>query len=112
MAALEPGEVVAERFEVEALAGRGGSSSVYRARDRLTGGQVALKILETSRDDEGRFDREARILAGLTHPGIAAYVAHGYGSGGRWLAMEWLSGRTLAERLERECLSIAESVHV
>ena len=75
---MRPGEVVAGRFHVEARAGEGGMAVVYRARDVLTGQPVALKVL---RDEAGvdaeRFVREAVLLAGLSHPAIVRYIAHG-----------------------------------
>jgi tetratricopeptide (TPR) repeat protein len=86
--------------------------SVYRARDRTTGGVVAVKILKTS-NQEGvrRFEREARILARLAHPGIVGYVAHGEtGDGDLFLAMEWLEGESLATRLSLRGLSLSESI--
>ncbi len=87
---------------------------VYRARDRYTDRYVALKLphpeLHGSPSWE-RFDREARILAELQHPGIVAYVAHGQTpSGQRYIAMEWLDGETLAHRLASRRLSLAESL--
>ena len=86
---------------------------VYLANDTLTGGKVALKVLRsTTEADARRFLREARALAELNHPGIVRYVAHGESNGDRWLAMEWLEGETLAERLQRQGLTVAESVAV
>src|SRR5688572_15940711 len=98
---MRPGDLIAARFEIERLASAGGMGSVYRARDRQTGGWVALKVLQG--DDPARlerFEREALVLAELTHPGVVRYVAHGrLAGGGHYLAMEWLEGESLAERL-------------
>src|SRR4051812_12054196 len=86
---------------------------VFRARDRLDDdAPVALKIL---RDVDPvlieRFDREAAVLAQLSHPGIVRYIAHGVTpEGGRYIAMEWLSGEDLDDRLSRRGLTPAESV--
>ncbi|MFO0602143.1 MAG: protein kinase [Polyangiales bacterium] len=108
---VEPGDVIADRFVVEAPVGHGGMGAVFRARDRLTGDLAAVKVL---RDDAARhfdrFVREARVLAELRHPGVVRYVAHGAAPGGAWIAMEWLDGEDLAERLARGGLTVAETV--
>jgi hypothetical protein len=106
-----PGVLVAERFEIEKLAGSGGMGMVFRARDRETGLPVALKLLppDSRPQDAERLWREAQVLADLRHPGIAAYVAHGRTVEGRnFLAMEWLEGEDLARRLGRQRLTLAE----
>ena len=63
------GSVLEERYELEELVGRGGMSSVYRARDRILGREVAVKMLheEYASDKEHveRFRREARAVAKL-----------------------------------------------
>src|SRR4051794_11723683 len=86
-------------------------SIVYRARDKHTGALVALKVLQGSDQLGARFARESRVLAELSHPGIVRYVAHGATAAGqRYLAMEWLDGEDLAERLIRGGLTARESV--
>jgi len=86
-------------------------SIVYRARDRHTGGLVALKVLQGAEPLAARFARESRVLAELSHPGIVRYVAHGAtASGQRYLAMEWLDGEDLAERLLHGGLTAGESI--
>ncbi len=109
---MEPGTLFAERFEIEREAGRGGMGTVYRARDRLDGAAVAVKLVHGATvDDAPRFLREGRVLAELRHPGIVRYVAHGVApSGELYLAMEWLDGEDLAARLARALPSIAESL--
>ncbi|MEJ7730554.1 MAG: serine/threonine-protein kinase [Polyangiaceae bacterium] len=108
---LEPGAVVAERFEVERLAGRGGAGAVFRARDRQSREWVALKVLRgQDRLHRSRFAREAAILAELRHPAVVRYVAHGEAEAGVWLAMEWLEGETLSARLGRGKLAPAEAL--
>ncbi len=110
MERMSPGALVAERFEIERLASAGGMGTVYRARDVRGGGHVALKMLRAGGHDEGlRFEREARILAQLHHPGIVRYVDHGQTDAGvAWLAMEWLDGEDLGARLKRGRLSLDE----
>jgi eukaryotic-like serine/threonine-protein kinase len=74
---VQPGDVIAERFEVEALSGEGGMGALYRALDRQTGATVAMKCLLGAAQSPARFVREARALAELRHPAIVRYVAHG-----------------------------------
>jgi predicted Ser/Thr protein kinase/tetratricopeptide (TPR) repeat protein len=103
---------LADRFVLEQMAGRGGMGEVYRAIDRRTGKAVAVKVLRRHEDDQvTRFEREARILAGLAHPRIVRYVEHGIlPSGEPYLAMEWLDGEDLATRLARGRLGTADGV--
>src|SRR4051812_48803245 len=98
---MQTGEHVANRFEIIALGGSGGMSSVFRALDRQTGETVAIKVLQ-ARDprDAERFAREAGVLSSLDHPAIVRYIAHGVSPAGEsYLAMEWLEGEDLAARL-------------
>ncbi len=102
------------RFEIERRVAAGGMGTVFRARDSTTGTIVALKILRDI--DEGaraRLNREAHALAEVMHPRIVRYVAHGVlDSGEPYLAMEWIEGETLAERLRRAPLSTSEGIEV
>ncbi len=107
------GTVFADRFIIERPAGRGGMGSVFRARDAVTGGTVALKLLHSTGSPEAlrRFTREAELLAELRHPGIVSYVAHGVAEGDQpFLAMEWLEGESLDRRLARQPLDVAETL--
>jgi serine/threonine protein kinase len=105
------GQVIADRFELEALVGSGGMGEVFRARDRLTGGTVAVKVLHASSRDTERFRREAQILAEVSHPRIVKYVAHGIADASRpYIAMEWLEGEDLGERLSRSGLTLHETL--
>ncbi|AUX39777.1 uncharacterized protein SOCE26_011720 [Sorangium cellulosum] len=109
---MRPGVTVADRFRIERLAGSGGMGSVYRATDLTDNSPVALKILHRGTEhQEKRLEREARILADLRHPGIVRYVAHGVaGDRTRYLALEWLEGEDLAERVARARLSVDGAV--
>ena len=111
---LKPGDVLAARFEVISRAGGGGMGSVYRARDRVGGEVVALKVLRLPGEETtGRFEREAAVLAELRHPGIVRYVAHGVTASGRaYLALEWLEGEDLSKHLARAPMTIRASVTV
>jgi hypothetical protein len=109
---LAAGELVAERFRIERLAGRGGMGTVYRAEDLSSGGIAAVKVLARPRADHAdRFVREATVLAELSHPAIVHYLAHGRTVHGTpFLAMEWLEGESLGERLLRTGLSVDETL--
>jgi eukaryotic-like serine/threonine-protein kinase len=110
------------RFEVRALLGAGGMGEVYQAHDASLGRDVAVKLLPTAftRDPErlARFEREARILAALSHPQIAAIygveeIPDGNDAQGcRGLVLELVDGDTLADRLRRSRLSIAEAIEI
>src|ERR1019366_4459574 len=106
---MQAGDVVARRFEVERFAGAGAMGLVYRAADRTTGAWIALKVL--SHGSAGRFLREARVLAEVAHPHIVRYVDHGYTDAGEpYLAMEWLEGVDLSQRLLSGPLAMAEAI--
>src|SRR5689334_9022775 len=109
---MQPGDIVAGRFEVERLADSGAMATIYRARDLQTGQPVALKVVgRATLEDAERFKREAEVLACIDHPAVVAYVAHGRTrDDARYLAMEWLEGENLAQRLKRQGLTIAEAV--
>ncbi|HEY0094953.1 MAG TPA: serine/threonine-protein kinase, partial [Archangium sp.] len=109
---MPAGTVIASRFTLEAFAGRGGMGTVYRANDSLTGQRVALKLLHPSSSANAprRFTREAELLSGLRHPGIVAHVAHGNEQEQLFLAMEWLEGETLGQRLAREPLRLEDTL--
>ena len=109
---MQPGDVLADRFALEAVAGSGGMGTVFRARDRSNGEVVAIKALRAGSGDTGqRFAREIRVLAQLHHPAIVRHVADGVApTGEMWLAMEWLEGESLQQRLARAGLTAAESV--
>src|SRR5262245_57298606 len=109
---MTPGSLVADRFEIVAPAGTGGMGVVYRALDRQTGMPVALKVLHgRARGPSERATREAEALASLAHPCFVGYVAHGVTENGKlYLAMEWVEGETLSSRLQRQGLTIPETV--
>jgi hypothetical protein len=108
---MRPGSLVGD-FEIERLAGSGAMGAVHRAHHRVTGAVVALKVLHGHRPEHAdRFAREARVLSELNHPGIVHYVAHGVTpEGDPYLAMEWLEGESLADRLVRQPLTLTESL--
>jgi eukaryotic-like serine/threonine-protein kinase len=107
---LEPGSEIGGRFIVEALAAEGGMGVVYRAKDCKTGNRAAVKVMSANECESERFMQEGTVLAELAHPPIVKYIEHGIGADGTlYLAMEWLEGETLGERLERGPLSVRET---
>ncbi len=105
------GKLVAERFEVEAVVGGGGMGMVFAAHDRVTGRRVALKLVGERIEARERFLQEGRMLSDLAHPGIVRYVAHGITATGElYLAMEWLEGETLAQRLRAGALALSDTI--
>jgi len=109
---LDPGEVVGDRFVIERPAGHGGMGTVYRALDRATGRLAAVKAMaRQSQSAAERFLREAVVLAELSHPRIVRYVSHGLTMHGQpFLAMDWLEGEDLSNRLARARLDYRESL--
>lgn len=105
------GALVAGRFAIEDQVGAGAMGSVHRARDMLTGQLVALKVLLAPGEHAERFAREAAAIAEISHPGAVRYVAHGIlPTGEPFLAMQWIDGETLAKRLQRGKLTVAETL--
>src|SRR6476619_1790647 len=90
-------------YEVLAPLGAGSMGEVYRARDGRLGREVAIKVLggEVRGDPETleRFRREAQLLAAITHPSVCQIFDLGDHEGAPFLAMELLSGESLADRL-------------
>ncbi len=112
---LEPGTRLGA-FEVTALLGIGGMGEVYRARDTRLGRDVAIKVLPDAvarnADRLSRFKREARLLATLNHPGIAAIHGIDDLDGKPFLVLELVSGPTLAQRLDERPLGPADALKV
>jgi len=103
-------------YEVLAPLGSGGMGEVYRARDTRLERDVALKVLPDAlaRDAEhlARFEREARLLAALNHPAIAAIHGIEEAEGSRFLILELVEGETLAERLAGGTLPLEEALEI
>ena len=85
------------------MLGAGGMGEVYRARDTKLGREVALKVVPEAfaldADRVARFEREAKVLASLNHPHIAALYGMEMVDGRHLLIMELVEGATLAERI-------------
>jgi serine/threonine-protein kinase len=108
----EAGPRILGRYEIQEEIGRGMMGVVYRALDPALGRTVALKtvslLLAVPDEDrpgfEQRFLNEARIAAGLNHPGIVVVhdVGRDTGSDSLYIALEYLEGETLSERVKRD----------
>src|SRR5690349_9145581 len=96
-------EVLAGRYELLDVIGRGGMGEVFRAEDRILRRVVAVKVLPAERSEDetfvARFEREARAAGGLTNPHIATVFDAGHEDGTRFIVMEFVSGLSLSELL-------------
>jgi hypothetical protein len=101
----QPGDLIADRYELEELVGTGGMSSVFRARDLQLGRRVAIKILHErlAGDPEylERFRREARAVAKLSHPNIVTVIDRGDDDGRQYIVFEHVEGENLKELVQR-----------
>ena len=111
--ALNPGTKLGV-YEILSSLGSGVMGDVYRARDTKLGREVAVKVLPESfaRDLErvARFEREARLLASLNHPGIATLYGFEVSDNVHYLVMELVEGETLAERIARHPVPLDEAI--
>jgi serine/threonine protein kinase len=92
------GPLLAGRYALHEVVGRGGMAEVHRATDTTTGGQVAVKLLhEAGLDDadRARFVDEARLMAELDHPNLVAVLDSGVADGRPYLVMELVDAHTL-----------------
>jgi len=103
-------------YEIVSPIGAGGMGEVYRARDKRLNRTVAIKILTRHVSDQpelkARFEREAQTLASLSHPHICPVFDVGQQNGIDYLVMEFLEGQTLAHRLERGALPLADALKI
>jgi Tol biopolymer transport system component len=99
-------------YRIVALLGSGGMGEVYRAHDARLGRDVAIKVLPeglvVTPEVRARFEREARTISQLSHPNICALFDRGHQDGIDFLVMELIEGQTLAQRLDRGPLPVAE----
>lgn len=114
-------DVLDRRYEILERVGGGGMAEVYRARDQLLDRFVAVKVLHTqfSNDEEfvRKFRREAQGAAKLSHPNIVNIYDVGKEENKHYIIMEYVSGETLKEKIQREgvlsqeeALSIAREI--
>jgi Tol biopolymer transport system component len=99
-------------YRIGAKLGQGGMGEVYRATDTKLGREVAVKVIVPALADDpvrmSSFRREAQVLASLNHPHIAAI----YGVEDHALVMELVEGTTLAERIKRGPIPLAEALDI
>src|SRR5438132_3439624 len=100
------------RYEIRSKIGEGGMGEVYLAQDAKLDRKVALKVLPadiaSNRDRMDRFVREAKSAAALNHPHIAHIYEIGESEGVNFIAMEYIDGETLREKLHRDKAPLAK----
>ncbi len=101
-------------YKVLEKIGEGGMGEVYLAKDTKLDREVAVKVLPATfaenKERLARFEREARLLASLNHPNIAAIHELEESDGVHFLALEYVPGETLAERIKRGPIPIDEAL--
>jgi eukaryotic-like serine/threonine-protein kinase len=114
-----PPPVLDGRYEIGRRLGGGGAATVYAARDAVLDRAVAVKVMRTDGepDQAGRFDQEARLLAGLSHPGLVTVYDAGSdvderGDPQAYLVMELVDGTTVAARLRSGPLTRREAADI
>jgi len=112
---LAPGTLIGH-YRVASPLGQGGMGAVYLADDSLLGRRVALKVLPpqfaADPDRMHRFVQEAKLASALTHPNVATIFEIGQQGELRFLAMEYVEGRPLADRIREGPLKIPELVQI
>jgi serine/threonine-protein kinase len=113
---IAKGTLIGAKYRILAKLGAGGMGEVYRAEDLNLNRQVAIKVLPDifAGDPErlARFQREAKVLAALNHPNIAAIHGVEEADGKRFLILELVEGESLKTRLDRGNLAIEDSLEV
>ena len=113
----QPGDVIAEHYEIEKLLGHGGMGAVFAAKQQRTGRAVAIKWMlpqaASSAEAVARFMAEAKVTARIEHPNVVHIYDFGEAHGSPFLVMERLRGRSLREHLDAVGrLSAAEAIHL
>ncbi len=113
---LHPGGSLGPYTIIECL-GVGGMGEVYLARDSKLGREVAIKVLPPSPRGSGelqiaRFEREARMLAAINHPNIAAIYDIAEWNNVQFLVLEFIPGRTLSDRIGSGAVPWREAIRI
>jgi Serine/threonine protein kinase len=102
---IVPGTLLADRYRIVALIGRGGMGEVYRAEDLKLDEDVALKLLPEKLVQDGaalaRFHREVRIARDISHPNVCRVFDIGEANGVPFISMEYIDGEDLATLLRK-----------
>jgi predicted ATPase/serine/threonine protein kinase len=110
------GDVLAERYRIAGLLGRGGMGEVYLAEDTRLRRKVALKLLPAGvAADAGwraRFEREALAASSLNHPNILTIYELGLEEGLRFIATEFIEGESLRQLIQAKGLGLRESLDI
>ena len=109
---LQPGAKLGP-YQIQRPLGRGGMGVVLLAHDATLHRQVAIKVLGSSADGEtarARLLREARNAAALNHPNICTVYEVGEADGHAYIAMEYVDGRSLSDRLAESALPVEEAL--
>ena len=106
--------VIAGRYRLVNLLGRGGTAEVWRAEDGALGRSVALKLVTVPTDDSAaRAGEEARLLAKLSHPGLVPVYDAGTDERDRpWVVMELVEGETLSDTIRRGAVPSARAAEI
>lgn len=103
-------------YQIQRELGRGGMGEVFLARDTRLDRSVAIKALPAhlaqDPDRLARFQREAKVLASLNHPNIAAIYGLEEAAGHQYLILEFVEGETLVDRLARGAIPIDEAIQL
>ncbi|MGH2999405.1 MAG: serine/threonine-protein kinase, partial [Gaiellaceae bacterium] len=103
-------KLIAGRYRLDTLLGRGGMSEVWRATDLELGRPVALKLLAPN-EDNARFEREARAVAALAHPNVTQLYDYGEADDRPFMVLEYLPGGSLEELLRANGALADEDTH-
>jgi serine/threonine-protein kinase len=99
------GTLLHDRYRLEERLGSGGMSTVYRAFDETLERPVAIKVMHREFSSDAnqleRFRREARSIAGLSHPHVVTVIDAGEDDGRPYIVLEFVEGETLKDRIRR-----------
>ncbi len=113
--AVATGSWLKDRYQLMGELNRGGMGVIHRANDPLLGREVAVKLIPPGTlrpGSEERFRREARVVAGMDHPGIVPIHDFGQDQGSLFLVMPLLEGANLREWIRRESLELGETLEI
>ncbi len=112
---MQPGAVLADRYRVVRLLGRGGMGSVYLAEDPVLEREVAVKVLNTSDVDvqvQERFRREAMAAARLDHPAVVGVYDFGHHEDAPFFVMPYVAGDNLRQLMRKGSLRLGDVLEI